>query len=428
MKIQVFIAFFALTVQVYAQQLPLSKEELDKKEIFSGFVAEKQSEVFRIQVQNPGSFPEDIKKYTQLHELYIIGNDWDYSLNTIPEDFYLLPYITTLSFSNTEISYISGSVSNLKNLRELYIRSNRITSLPQEMSMMSNLQKIGFDNNITDIPVMPSIKVVDCSIFNDTLPNDWIDKFPSAEVMRLHAWSQPSNGSEIIQAVAQKMQLKELYLEGIDLDSATWVAIAGEKLLTKLSLPSGCFDASLTDKFSNLTYLNIAYPSLFGQNPIHVFKVLSNLKNLEYFETDFKSENIDGYKQMSRLKINFTSWYSDYEFAENGPQLAEVKGIIHLSIRDVASHISLFKELISLNVSGADQFDPELFFTWLLPLSSLQELYIQGQVFNGNYKALSQLSSLKKCYVFNYGWNALTEEKKQEIRNTLKTCEFVFMD
>lgn len=429
-KIAVLMALGLFNFSTHAQQLPLSDVELKKKSIHSRFMEGNEEEVFRLHVQNPGSFPANISKYKNLHELIIWGNDWDYSLNSIPEEFYNLPYITVFRISNTDISEISPSIIKWKYIREISLRSNRISRLPDEISMVKSLEEFTFDNNIAQMPIIPSVKKLEVSIYQDSTASNWVDKFPSAEILRLQSWNANQHTTELIPLIASKMQLKELYLDGIDIDSAGWEALAGEKLLTHLSVPSGCFSLQLAPQFSELKRLEIKNPTLYGQKSKDVFKSIAALTHLEMFTTEFHQEDVDGYLLLTNLDIRFNDTFDKQQFTKYGTYLIDVKGLKELSIKDVAPHISKFTQLKVLDIGNVDNADFQLVFQWIKPLTQLETLYIQNVAFMSDYSHFSQLNQLKTCYVYNDGWytEPLNDEQKQQLRNTLKNCTFIFLE
>jgi len=87
--------------------------------------------------------------YLDITELYLINNE----LTSIPESICSLINLQKLYLSNNKITNIPEFISSLIHLRQLILSNNQITSIPESICSLINLQELYlYNNKITNIP------------------------------------------------------------------------------------------------------------------------------------------------------------------------------------------------------------------------------------------------------------------------------------
>ena len=86
---------------------------------------------------------------TKLRELYVCSNQ----LTTLPPEIGNLTNLRELDLINNQLATLPPEIGNLSNLQELYLYDNQLTTLPPEIGNLTNLRELSLHyNQLTILP------------------------------------------------------------------------------------------------------------------------------------------------------------------------------------------------------------------------------------------------------------------------------------
>jgi Leucine-rich repeat (LRR) protein len=227
----------------------------------------------------PSSFA---KLNNNLRELDLRGNP----LGIIPEVLFQLRILTILNLENCELTEIPVQISQLVNLKKLYLDNNKITL--NNTLALSSIEHLSLSNNqiidITGIRQLSTLEILDVS-------ENFIEIVP--DVL--------TQGSSLKKLILRGNSLQRLPSSIGEIKSLKWLDVS-KNILKKLPNEIG--------KLNNLRYLNISWNDLTalpeditklqnlkqeafycGENPLQKPPYEVAVKGLEVIESYFKALN-----------------------------------------------------------------------------------------------------------------------------------------
>jgi small GTP-binding protein len=314
-----------------------------------------------------------LKNLTQLN---ISGNQ----LTSLPPEIKELKNLTELGISGNELTSLPPEIKELKNLTKFFLFGNQLTSLPPEIKELKNLTQLNISGNqLTSLP--PEIKE--------------LKNLTELGISRTQLISLPPEIKELknlTQLNISGNQLTSLPPEIKELKNLTQLNISGNELT---SLPPEI------KELKNLTRFFLSGNELTSLPP--EIKELKNLTQLNISGNQLTSfpPEIKELKNLTQLNI------SGNQLTSLPPEIKELKNLTELDISgneltSLPPEVSELKSLIQLNISGNQ-------LTSLLPgitgLKSLTQLNISG---NQLTSLPPEIKELKNLIRFNISDNKLT--------------------
>ncbi|WP_190240910.1 COR domain-containing protein [Nostoc sp. 'Peltigera membranacea cyanobiont' 210A] len=241
-------------------------------------------------------------------ELYLSDNQ----LSSLPPEISQLSNLTKLYLSDNQLSSLPPEISQLSNLRWLYLDNNQLSSLPSEISQLSNLTKLSLHNNqLSSLP--PEISQLS-NLTRLSLDNNQLSSLPPeiSQLSNLRWLSLHHNQlSSLPPEISQLSNLRWLYLDNNQLSSLP-PEISQLSTLTGLSLHHNQLSSLPPEisQLSTLTGLSLHHNQLSSLPP--EISQLSNLTEL------FLNNN-----QLSSLPPEISQLFNLTRlFLENNPQLS----------------------------------------------------------------------------------------------------------
>ena len=141
MKQWIYIAIFVFSSSlIYAQGL--SKEEIDTATIYKSIRAANANPkgvyVLDLSKQKLTEFPRDIFNYSNLTVLILAKN----KLSTLPDSISVLKYLQVLDVSKNKLTDLPSGVYDLTALRELTISDNPIAVVSYKIMQLKELERL----------------------------------------------------------------------------------------------------------------------------------------------------------------------------------------------------------------------------------------------------------------------------------------------
>jgi len=123
----------------------------DNLEILENILANKDLVYLKLKGCNFHSIPEKIFDLNKLNELHILG--WE-NLKQIPDSIEKLRNLRVLYLKGVKLTSLTKSIGNLENLEELTLLNCQLNSLPESIGKLANLKKLNLGiNNFTSLSV-----------------------------------------------------------------------------------------------------------------------------------------------------------------------------------------------------------------------------------------------------------------------------------
>ena len=144
-----------------SQVLYLSMEEAKKAD---------PSQVYRLRLKRklPADFESEIRKFSHLQELQLVGMH----LKEVPPVVCELTSLTRLDLSNNKLEHLPADIKNLTNLEYLILNRNYLFGLPSEIQYLEHLVYLDlWSNLIVELPqeitaLESTLKEVDLRVIN----------------------------------------------------------------------------------------------------------------------------------------------------------------------------------------------------------------------------------------------------------------------
>lgn len=156
-------------------------------------------------------FPESAFENKELKVLRLYGN----KIDSIPDRISELTQLEKLYVGRNNLKYIPASIGELKNLKILSLQYNEIDSLPEEIGDLTSLEQLWLNQNkLTSLPEslgnLKELEILQAK-FNqlDSLPNS-IGECENLQFIYLNR----NNLRSLPKSMAKLSRLKELYLSG----------------------------------------------------------------------------------------------------------------------------------------------------------------------------------------------------------------------
>ena len=218
-------------------------------------------------------------------ELYLNNNQ----LSSLPLEISQLSNLKTLSLYNNQLNSLPPEISQLSNLTRLYLDSNQLSSLPSEISQLSNLTTLSLYNN--QLSSLPSEISQLSNLTTLSLANNQLSSLPSeiSQLSNLTTLSLSSNQlSSLPPEISQLSNLTTLLLDSNQLSNLP-PEISQLSNLTTLSLSSNQLSSLPPEisQLSNLTTLSLSSNQLSSLPP--EISQLSNLTTLSLSSNQLSS-------------------------------------------------------------------------------------------------------------------------------------------
>ncbi|MEH2082636.1 MAG: leucine-rich repeat domain-containing protein [Nostoc sp.] len=313
-------------------------------------------------------------------------------LSSLPPEISQLSNLRRLDLSNNQLSSLPPEIGQLSNLTELYLYNNQLSSLPPQFSQLSNLTELYLDNNqLSSLP--PEISQLSSltwlSLYNNqlsSLPPE-ISQLSSLTELYLHNNQLSSLPPEI----SQLFNLTELYLHNNQLSSLL-PEISQLSNLTELYLDNNQL-SSLPPEISqlfNLTELYLFNNQLSSLPP--EISQLSSLTKLYLFNNQLSSlpPEISQLSSLTELDL------SNNQLSSLPPEISQLSSLTRLSLYNnqlssLPPEISQLSNLTELSLynNQLSSLPPEI-----SQLSNLTELDLDNNQLNSLPPEISQLSNL----------------------------------
>ncbi|ORY44592.1 L domain-like protein [Neocallimastix californiae] len=309
-------------------------------------------------------------------------------LKEIPELFYSFKDLEELYIKKQRITSLSNKIGNLKNLKILNLRDNDIENLPEEVSKLDNLEILDLSHNkiYADIPEsynnLSKLTEIDLSgnlnIRGKTLTNESLKEcYYSEKYYLCKAKDMDCLGKDIqFEKDLSRMNLhEEDFKKVISYDTINSL-IYNECYL----INDNDFELQEISQMKNLKHLelwNFVYLKSITQHNIDLLSNLTNLEDLTFGFCEFESNGVslkplENLKKLKNLAINSGEEREPIEFPSNIPSLNSLK-----------LHIELTQE----------QFND------ITSLTNLKKLYLGTRDYNSFPLNLDKLKNLKNLEV-----------------------------
>jgi len=124
--------------------------------------------------QDLSEIPDEVFQFKNLRKLYLAGN----AITSLPQRIANLDQLELLDLSNNKITDLRAKVFNLKKLKTLIINNNRIKKLPKQIGNLNRLEKLICAGNLLEtlpdeISLLEKLRILNVS-------NNPIREFPQA--------------------------------------------------------------------------------------------------------------------------------------------------------------------------------------------------------------------------------------------------------
>lgn len=387
---------------------PIDQEALSRKTIYTDFnqTLKNPNNVYRLRVVNNGKISPLIKHLVNLQEIAFFGNDRDVRLKYLPDEFFELKNLTSLTIGATGIDSIPSGVEELQNLRSISFSGK----LPAEIYKIESLQNV-----ITNVLPIDTklIKTTNIKKLNVCYLDPILIPFLGS-LEELNVRSAYHGGCNELEISASLLKLKNLKNLNV------WFTNLGNTELQNLM--------SILGKLPNLQTLSLNLRFTGGKIKAANYSVkvdsqhFSRLKNFYLWCNNLNLEN-HLYHEFSKVKsirsINIRIPYKQIDFTTANNPLGRLKSLSiqlsemnHLSdVRINFNRISyypaierifdLLSELPHLEKLTIDDLD-------LSEYPTIAEINDEEAVWcNGVHKfpkSISKLKSLKSISINNVGY------------------------
>jgi Leucine-rich repeat (LRR) protein len=437
MKKNILIVILILVaVLSKAQTGPVSSDVLDKYPTFRKLKAPPDS-VYKMTLENLGPIPGDFDKFNKMQVLCIFGNDWDYDLYSLPAYFYNFPNLTYLSLGNTDIGSLGPGIKNLTYLKTLNVADNRLIALPRTISLMEELQNLTIDNNIAEIPEIPTL--VDLTILCQTNIGDDSGSIPEGipALVKLRTLTVNSENTFIdipsmIQIIKSLPVLERLSFIDPNLTEGDLKALSGIKKIKELNLPS--IEAS-PESMAGFSFLKkLSFGEYLENDPAKrekFWKTILSFKDLEEVTVNFYMGDTAYYKQLKKLNVmlNLSNSFADQLTAlQNMPSLYSVNLPQSASIPRALENMKTMKEI---DVTGLYGLDFSIVFGYLMMVPSLEKIIVSNDQFTVFPPETSKLVHIKEMEIYNIqhgSFGPISEKEKARAQKLLPNCKFTYIE
>ena len=293
-------------------------------------------------------------------------------LSSLPESLSLLKNLQRLDLDNNELSSLPESLSSLKKLQYLRLSNNQLSSLPESLSKLRNLRSLALDNNqLSSLPESLSLlkNLQRLDLDNNELSSlpETLSSFKKLQYLRL------SNNqlSSLPESLSKLQNLRSLALDNNQL-------------------------SSLPESFSKLYKLQRL--DLHHNQLSSLPESLSSLRNLQILDLDSN--------ELSSLPVSLSKLHKLQElYLQHNRLVSLPKGLFSLKklqildlddneLSSLPGNLSLFKNLRKLSLSNNKLLALP---TGLASLQGLQGLNLDGNKLSyipGNIKLLKNLQTL----------------------------------
>ncbi|KAG4182013.1 hypothetical protein ERO13_A09G017950v2, partial [Gossypium hirsutum] len=263
-----------------------------------------------------GNIPPFLWLLTNLRHLILDRNQFDDSINTIPQNLWNLRRLETLSLSSCGIvGPIPSALGQLLNLKYLDLSENKINgSIPSEIGFLSNLTLLHLYNNklggsipfslyqLTNLETL----YLDSNQLKGSIPQN-IEKLKNINFLSI---TNNSFTGHIPLALCRLSKLESIYLDKNQISGSIPSCLGKLFNLRTLYLDSNLLEGLIPkeiENLANLTSLSLSQNKLSGSIPSCIGN-LSNLYNLELDSNLLKGpipEEIGRLFQLSNLNLSF---------------------------------------------------------------------------------------------------------------------------
>jgi Leucine-rich repeat (LRR) protein len=438
MKKSIILLFLLFVIPgIKAQEGPISAAELAKYPTYRKITRIPIDSAYKVTVENLGEIPKDIDRLKHLQRFTIFGNDWDYDLYTIPSSLYDLPNLTYLSIANTDINTIGSGIKNCKYLSTLSVANNKLLTLPNSLGELEDLQELVIDNNIREIPEIPSLE--DLSIYFQTNMGDdsgtipiGINKQNSCHILRIYSEDTKINIPEMMSIIFDMQAIEKLTFIDPNITADEISRLSQLRNIKELNLPSIQTPPDVFKDYPNLKNLSFGKYLENDTAMRHKFWVsLLSLPKLEEVTTVFNAADTHYYRKLKKLNVvlnldvNFTLQFGALK---NVPSLYRIEFPGTSNIPISLQTLQTVKEIDFTSVFSQDFSSV---FEYIRAIPSLEKVILSNDQFTVFPAETAKLTRLKEMEIYNLqhgAFDPISEKEKKHAAKMLPNCKFTYIE
>jgi Leucine-rich repeat (LRR) protein len=430
----IFLSFLFFSA-VKAQNGPISKADLAKYPTYRNIKKHPIDSTYRLTLENVHEIPADIDRYKHLQRLTIFGNDWDADLSSIPGSLYDCENLSYLSIANTDISSLGSGIKNLKYLDYLSVANNKLVSLPKALGGIEELSTLVIDNNIREIPVIPSLE--DLSIYfqtnlgedSGTIP-EGINGLEYCRTLRLYSEDTKINIPKMMAIIFDMQSIENITFIDPNITAEEISSLKVLRNIKEINLTTLQFPADVFKGFDNLIRLSFGKYLESDTAVRHKFwDNIISLPKLEEVTTTFCLSDTNYYKRMKKINLVLDPslvFTEQFVALKNNANLYRIE---FPSTSNIPLSLKILRTVKEIDFTNVNSQDFTIVFGCLQEVPSLEKIIVSNDQFLTFPPETARLKKLKEMYIYNIqhgSFDVISEAQKRKAEKMLPNCKFTY--